>query len=93
MPKPQKTGERSAIAPGGPARISMEELEERLEMQQAPSMDPAIACYTDLCPSDCGTHCAAGYTGCIDLCSCDGMRCTVECPELCVVESCLVDIV
>jgi hypothetical protein len=93
MPAPKKPEERSPIVPDDRTEIPMEELEERLEMQRVPSMDPSLACYTDLCPADCGTHCTAGYSGCIDLCNCDGMKCVTECAELCVVESCLVDIV
>jgi hypothetical protein len=83
----------SPIVSGICAEIPLEELEDRLEMQQVPALDPSLACYTDLCPSHCATHCAAGYTGCPDLCGCDGTKCLTQCGELCMVESCFMDIV
>lgn len=92
MSVPKKKEERSSIVPDSRTGVPMEELEERLEMQQVPAMDPSLVCYTDLCPQNCGTFCNAGYTGCIDLCGCDGMKCVGECVELCMVQSCLVDI-
>jgi hypothetical protein len=73
--------------------IPLDELEDRLEMQSAAAIESAVACYTDLCPSDCTVHCASGYTGCIDLCACDGSMCAAECASLCAVDSCLVDII
>jgi len=93
MSSPKKPEERSPIVPDVRSEIPMEELEERLEMQHVPAMDPSLACYTDLCPQHCESHCTAGYTGCTDLCSCDGSKCALACVELCMVESCLVDIV
>ncbi len=89
----RKNPECSPIVPSSHSDIPLEELEERLETQRMPGLDASLACYTDLCPEDCGTHCDAGYTGCADKCMCDGMNCVTECVELCVVESCLLDIV
>ena len=52
----------------------LEELEERLETQRLPPIDTTMSCYTDLCPGDCATLCTAGYSGCTDLCGCDGAK-------------------
>jgi len=79
------------LAPAADPEIPLEELEERLEMQQLPLMDPALLCYTDLCSQDCAADCPAGYTGCTDKCLCDGVKCTIECGTLCTVDSCVVD--
>lgn len=73
--------------------ISLDELEKRLEMQRAAPIESAVACYTDICPSDCAVHCGSGYSGCTDLCACDGIMCGAECGSLCAVDSCLVDII
>ena len=73
--------------------IPLEELEDRLEMHRTPPIEPAISCYADFCPSDCAVHCATGYTGCTDLCACDGSMCAAECASLCAVDSCIVDII
>ncbi len=73
--------------------IPLDELEKRLEMQRAAPIEPAVACYTDYCPGDCTTYCGSGYSGCTDLCACDGTMCAAECGSLCAVDSCLVDIV
>jgi hypothetical protein len=80
----------SLVVPDNPG-TPLEELEERLEMQRAPLPDASLACYTDLCPGDCGTYCPGGYTGCTDKCLCDGTMCTVECGALCAVDACVVD--
>lgn len=88
----KKDPECLPVSPDGNPEVPLEELEERLEMQRMPTMDPSLACYTDLCPEDCGSHCTAGYTGCTDKCLCDGDKCVTECGLLCVVESCVVDI-
>ncbi len=72
--------------------VPLDELENRLEMQRAVFVDSAVACYADFCPSDCMAHCASGYSGCSDLCGCDGTMCAAECGSLCAVDSCLVDI-
>lgn len=72
--------------------VPLEELEERLEMQRVPAMDP-LSCYADLCPEDCSTYCVGGYTGCPDKCGCHGSDCLSDCESLCLVDSCLVDIV
>ena len=88
----EKDREHSPVVPGCPLETPLEELEERLEMQRIPAMDPSITCYTDLCPGDCTTHCAAGYDGCTDLCGCDGHKCLAECGTLCLAESCIADI-
>lgn len=93
MSAANRSPERSPIVPDARTEVPMEELEERLEMQQIPALDPSLACYTDLCPQNCATFCNAGYSGCIDLCGCDGAKCALACLELCMVESCLVDIV
>ena len=37
--------------------------------------------------------CGSAYSGCTDLCGCDGTMCAAECGSLCAVDSCLVDIV
>lgn len=74
------------------AGVPLDELEDRLEMQTAAPLKPAVACYTDLCPADCGLHCGSGYSGCTDLCACDGTMCAAECGSLCVADSCLVDV-
>ncbi len=73
--------------------IPLDELEKRLEMQRAAPIEPAVACYTDFCPSDCTAYCVSGYSGCTDLCACDGVMCAAECGSLCAVDSCLVDII
>jgi hypothetical protein len=73
--------------------IPLDELEDRLEMQQMVPIESAVACYTDFCPSDCSVHCGSGFSGCTDLCACDGIMCAAECGTLCVVDSCLVDVV
>lgn len=73
--------------------IPLDELEERLEMQQMIPIESAVACYTDLCPSDCSVHCGSGFSGCSDLCACDGIMCAAECGSLCVADSCLVDVI
>jgi len=86
--KPEWTPLVTPIDPGVP----LEELEQRLEMQNIPVLESALACYTDLCPGDCTNFCTAGYSGCTDLCSCDGSNCLGECETLCAVDSCLVDI-
>ncbi len=91
MPE-EKDREHAPIVPACEPEIPLEELEERLEMQRFPAMDPSIACYTDLCPGDCTTHCPGGYTGCWDLCSCDGNNCLTDCASLCVADSCVLDI-
>ena len=73
--------------------IPLNELEGRLEMQRISAIEPAIACYTDFCPSDCAVHCGSGYSGCTDLCACDGTMCAAECGALCAVDSCAIDII
>lgn len=88
----KKKREWATIAPACHHGIPLDELEDRLEMQRAPAIESAVTCYTDFCPSDCAVHCASGYTGCTDLCGCDGSMCAAECPSLCAVDSCLVDI-
>jgi hypothetical protein len=70
----------------------LDELEDRLEMQRLPATESAVACYADFCPSDCTVLCGAGYSGCTDLCACDGTMCGAECGALCVADSCIVDI-
>jgi hypothetical protein len=73
--------------------IPLDELETRLEMQRLAPLESAVACYTDYCPADCSVHCVSGYSGCTDLCGCDGSMCAAECGALCAVDSCLVDII
>ena len=73
--------------------IPLDELENRLEMQRLAPFEPAVVCYTDFCPSDCTVHCGSGYSGCTDLCACDGTMCAADCGQLCAVDSCLVDII
>ena len=73
--------------------IPFDELENRLETQKLTPLEPAVACYTDFCPTDCTVHCGSGYSGCTDLCGCDGSMCAAECGSLCLADSCLVDII
>ena len=73
--------------------IPLDELEDRLEMQRISALEPAVACYTDFCPSDCTVHCGSGYSGCSDLCACDGAMCAAECGSLCAIDTCVVDII
>ncbi len=73
--------------------IPLDELENRLEMQRVAPIETAVVCYADFCPSDCMIHCGSGYSGCTDLCACDGTMCAAECGALCAVDSCLVDII
>jgi hypothetical protein len=92
MPAQKKTHEYSRIVPDARTEVPMEELEDRLEMQHLPALDPSLACYTDLCPQNCAVFCSDGYSGCTDLCGCDGAKCVMACVSLCTVDSCLVDI-
>lgn len=73
--------------------IPLDELENRLEMQQMGPLETAVVCYTDFCPTDCTVHCGSGYSGCTDLCGCDGTMCAADCGALCAVDSCLIDVV
>jgi len=82
-----------SIASGCYQEIPLDELEDRLEMQRISAMEPAVACYTDFCPSDCTVHCGSGYSGCTDLCACDGTMCAAECGSLCAIDTCVVDII
>ena len=86
-----KNPDQTPLVPDANPEIPLEELEERLEMQKLPVVDPALVCYADLCPGFCTTHCVAGYTGCTDLCLCDGSKCALECGTLCTVDSCVLD--
>jgi hypothetical protein len=92
MKPPDKAPECSAIACACQDGFPLEELEARLEAQRLSPLDSTMSCYTDLCPGDCSTHCTAGYSGCTDLCGCDGAQCIAECGSLCVADSCVVDI-
>lgn len=84
--------EWTPITRAGSREIPLDELENRLETQGLPPIESAVACYADFCPGDCTIHCVSGYTGCTDLCACDGSMCVAECGSLCVADSCLVDI-
>jgi hypothetical protein len=89
----EKNREWSSIAGDCYREIPLDELEDRLEMQRISAMEPAVACYTDFCPSDCTVHCGSGYSGCTDLCACDGTMCAAECGSLCAIDTCVVDII
>ena len=60
---------------------SLEELEERLEMQRLSAMEDDY-CNLNVCPGDCseGVWCAGGY------CDCDGLLCHChgECIDYCI---------
>ncbi len=85
---------RTPVSPDGPEGDALEELEKRLEAQRVPvAADASVACYSDYCPEDCLVYCGSGYSGCTDLCGCDGTQCLAECLSLCVADSCVVDII
>jgi hypothetical protein len=92
MPSDERKEEWVPIARPRFHGVPLDELEDRLETQAPLPMETAVVCYTDFCPTDCGLHCASGYSGCTDLCACDGSMCAAECGSLCVADSCLVDI-
>lgn len=90
---PEKKREYLPVARPRYQGIPLDELENRLEMQQMAPLESAAVCYTDFCPSDCTAYCGSGYSGCTDLCACDGAMCAAECGSLCAVDSCLVDVI
>lgn len=89
----EEEGECLPIVRASVHAIHLDELEGRFEMQQVPYIESAVTCYADFCPSDCTVQCDSGYSGCTDLCACDGTMCAAECGSLCVADSCLVDII
>jgi hypothetical protein len=89
----KKKEECMPVARSHSHEIPLDELENRLEMQQMGPLETAVVCYTDFCPTDCMAHCGSGYSGCTDLCGCDGTMCAADCGSLCAVDSCLVDVV